>query len=80
MALRKMWACTMNDFTKEELKELILFVDGGIRHATHAVELRNKLQSMIDNYCDHIWIFHLKLPGSSIECRKCQKVLQNITR
>jgi hypothetical protein len=43
----------MNEFTKEELKDLILFVDGGIRHNSHAVELRNKIKSMIDDYCEH---------------------------
>jgi hypothetical protein len=58
----------MNDFTKEELKELILFVDGGIRHATHAVELRNKLQSMIDNYCEHDMQY---ASGEFNYCDKC---------
>jgi hypothetical protein len=43
----------MNNFTKEELKNLILFVDGGIRYNNHAIELRKKIQSMIDNYCEH---------------------------
>lgn len=65
----------MNDFTKEELKFILIALE---QFSIKDLELNNKTQFLIDNYCDHIWIFHLKLPGSSIECRKCQKVLQNI--
>jgi hypothetical protein len=59
----------MNDFTKEELKDLILFVDGGIRRNSHAVELRNKIQSMLEKFCDHQWIYD-EQRGRKV-CSKC---------
>jgi len=48
----------MNDFTKEELIALFLEINIAIRHWGDAEEyknypkLRDKIQSMIDNYCD----------------------------
>jgi len=64
----------MNDFTKEELKEIWESLDverlqSGVYVYT---ELMNKIQSMIDNYCDHEWenmccacdLYH-------IYCHKC---------
>lgn len=38
----------MNDFTKEELQILWLELSGN-----HYLELKNKIQSMIDKYCEH---------------------------
>lgn len=49
----------MNDFTKEELTILFLELNIAIRHWGEAKEyknypvLRDKLQSMINNYCEH---------------------------
>lgn len=42
----------MNDFTKEELKELLsaLSVFSG---SPRGISLFHKIQSLIDNYCDH---------------------------
>ena len=46
----------MNDFTKEELQDLLSTI-GAVRVYTDTPcwdeELFNKIQSMIDNYCDH---------------------------
>lgn len=49
----------MNDFTKEELTILFLELNIAIRHWGEAEEykdypiLKDKIQSMIDNYCEH---------------------------
>lgn len=40
----------MNDFTKEELKELLMWSN---HLAGCNPSLLNKIQSMIDNYCEH---------------------------
>jgi hypothetical protein len=47
----------MNDFTKEELEDLLSCCYGGI-HDDHPIEdykvaLQTKLQSLIDSYCEH---------------------------
>ena len=45
----------MNDFTKEELECLLLTLDK-VLIASRKIQqdaLQNKLQSMIDNYCEH---------------------------
>ena len=45
----------MNDFTKDELKTLsdILTLDLDDINPSCQEELQNKLQFMIDNYCEH---------------------------
>lgn len=45
----------MNDFTKDELKTLsdILTLDLDDINPSCQEKLQNKLQSMIDNYCEH---------------------------
>lgn len=49
----------MNDFTKEELKRLLLRSYSWVSYPENQnkdeLELINKIQSMIDNYCDHEW-------------------------
>lgn len=42
----------MNDFTKEELCQLSAGIS---KLECFNVELHRKLQSMIDNYCEHDW-------------------------
>lgn len=39
----------MNDFTKDELELIYLYVKGNIR----TWPLADKIQSMLDNYCEH---------------------------
>lgn len=61
----------MNDFTKEELEKIFYYVD----ITSHIQEddeqdLLDKIQSMIDNYCDHEWY-----PGGNrpwLHCIKCK--------
>ncbi len=71
-----MMAMKMNDLTKEELTILFLELNIAIRNWGEAKEykdyprLKDKLQSMIDNYCDHEW--H---PGGNrpwLHCIKCK--------
>lgn len=61
----------MNDFTKEELEYLLEMIDS-IRIANRSVnddKLQDKIQSMIDNYCEHesiptnLLINPIKVPG-----------------
>lgn len=43
----------MNDFTREELEALLVCVNGGVRSNVAKLKLPTKIQSMIDNYCEH---------------------------
>ena len=46
----------MNDFTKEELKIICQFFNIAIEdfhEPDSTYELRDKIQAMIDNYCEH---------------------------
>jgi hypothetical protein len=52
MALRKVWACAMNDFTKRELEHLLKIMDHCYLDS-YGQELGSKVQSLIDNYCEH---------------------------
>jgi hypothetical protein len=53
-----MWACAMNDFTKGELIALENAMENMLLlHRTQDGEspLKDKIQFMIDNYCEHHW-------------------------
>lgn len=61
----------MNDFTKEELKKIklglyALYQQDGL---VDTVNLISRLQSMIDNYCEHEWDYdqHHKR-GKCLKC------------
>lgn len=43
----------MNDFTKEELTALYLCLNPVRIKPNICYELKDKIQSMIDNYCEH---------------------------
>jgi hypothetical protein len=59
----------MNEFTKEELKYLFkLLYDW---NNLEDDELQDKIQSMIDNYCDHEPLHNF----SRSECKHCDKNL-----
>lgn len=61
----------MNDFTKEELKEILACVcniDGNVLA---------KLQSMINNYCEHEYSLTINGACCSLICSKCNKVYIN---
>lgn len=66
----------MNDFTKEELQIMLLDMNVYIHRTTILTEspshkaLRGKIQSMIDNFCEHYWspTEALNIP---LHCLKC---------
>lgn len=71
----------MNDFTKEELEEILVALDyvrDGIDEFLPANPLMAKLQSMIDNYCEHeknVWPLYTSkgdLPSAGL-CFECNK-------
>ncbi len=65
----------MNDFTKEELEELMHCVYAYRDLCDEDVDdiLSNKLQSLIDNYCEHPSI----IPefGSIHTCTECKEIV-----
>lgn len=73
----------MNDFTKEELLILNLELETRIANAKilkvpdHVVKLKDKIQSMIDSYCEHVFLTH-PVKGFPMErevkCNKCGKI------
>lgn len=66
----------MNEFTKEELKILFLELNIAIRNWGESKDLKNypklkdKIQSMIDNYCEHEWYKGVHL-FDYVYCTKC---------
>lgn len=69
----------MNDFKKEELltiQELIVWSDDSYESQSERVRsVQNKIQSMIDNYCEHDYIGSMKhcidCGVSEFRCNKC---------
>ncbi len=64
----------MNDFTKDELDYIRDYIFNGaasIRFDNHE-SLKNKLQSMIDNYCEHYGEIGKDYPGE--KCMKCNRM------
>lgn len=64
----------MNDFTKEELNELLDCIGWklgeGHRNPNITFSLEKKIQSMIDNYCEHK---NIAPEYSCIMCYECGK-------
>jgi hypothetical protein len=69
----------MNDFTKEELHEIkkcIEWFDNN-RVINFHIQLCNKIQSMIDNFCEHEWDnYYNGSINTGIYCNKCNKKLK----
>lgn len=65
----------MNDFTKEELS--LMFISVPPVEATK--ELKNKLQSMIDNYCEHKWVSGCGSHDCHSSCVVCDICDQSLT-
>lgn len=61
----------MNYFTKEELEEIEYGLLYSGMENTHVLE---KLQSLIDNYCEHKDVKFMRDVGVET-CRKCGKVI-----
>lgn len=66
----------MNDFTKEELKHLLESCEQLRNECGHDNDLIDKLQSMIDNYCEHEWVFYISPRGNIVICNKCNREIQ----
>jgi len=70
----------MNDFTKEELEYIRNYIFNGaasISFEKHEV-LRNKIQSMIDNYCEHDWEnICCQCTLDKIYCHKCERTIDD---
>lgn len=69
----------MNDFTKEELKCIaswgdVYCFDNAMSARIHS-ELRNKIQSMIENYCEHKETY-FDYDDVPIRCKKCLTILE----
>lgn len=67
----------MNEFTKEELQEIVDMANdinnGSQAHGLELhFELRDKIQSMIDNYCEHEKV----VPNydCKTQCDKCGRI------
>ncbi len=69
----------MNDFTKQELE--IIYLDMTIygkknvpplKEGRSHLDLRNKIQSLIDNYCEHEDT--CRNCDCTTECNKCGKI------
>ncbi len=64
----------MNDFTKEELIEILDGLDEFyLYHSPY--KIGNKIRSMIDNYCEHEYALAFVDNGTSIRCLKCKREL-----
>ncbi len=69
----------MNDFTKDELQiihlDMTVYVNRTpmLKESPIHKELRDKIQSLIENYCEHE--FHPVIGSFQIDsCHKCMKV------
>jgi hypothetical protein len=75
-----MWACAMNEFTKEEL---IFMRDSFLQRISSSSlfkyedyeNLHSKIQSMIDNYCEHNIIGEMTGTATFPYCNKCHKAI-----
>lgn len=73
----------MYEFTKDELQiillDLIFYAEQknvrGLRESPTHKELRDKVESMIDNYCDHEWS---DAATNQFYCIHCQKHIDKI--
>lgn len=65
--MQEMWGIRMNDFTKEELMALSIYT----LSIAGESDLQKKIQSMIDNYCEHDWSKGVHL-FNDVYCTKCK--------
>jgi len=67
----------MNDFTKEELQEILENIEQSIiTTGRQRIGIVGKLQSMIDEYCDHDFEITYRMKEIT-ECHKCGLELYN---
>ncbi len=68
----------MNDFTKEELNILYDYLDHACdtyQEPDSSYKLKDKIQFMIDNYCEHEW--HTNPYDYILHCQKCGKTTKS---
>ena len=61
----------MNEFTKDELQNIYELMD--MNGACRLLELKAKVKSMIDNYCEHEFVIYNK-EYNHVECIKCGNI------
>ena len=68
----EMWGVCMNDFTREELAVLKHSLNTNV-DGYKDPGLLNKLQSMIDNYCEHEYVSPYYINGDDrhYQCEDC---------
>ncbi len=72
----------MNDFTKSELTVIHIAVTRDMIQFAHILKtsssmlkLRDKLETMIDNYCEHQEEYE-DLNYSPMRCKKCLEIIE----
>ena len=68
----------MNDFTKEDLNKIVEALGWWFQESPSSITdefspVYNKIQSMIDNYCEHAWAFYINPDERIVKCQKCLK-------
>lgn len=63
----------MNEFTQEELKAILYDLERNENPWQCGNTIINKIQSMIDNYCEHKWAFYISPHGNIVRCDECNK-------
>lgn len=65
----------MNDFTKKELEDIHYCIFRYHKNAglSQPESLLDKAQAMIDNYCDHEWVFFISPHGNRVRCTQCER-------
>lgn len=67
----------MNDFTKDELIKIYNFIERNKQDSYDDMQFKiieDKLQRMIDNYCEHEWEnICCQCTLDKIYCHKCEK-------
>ena len=73
----------MNNFTKEELYEIsnsLGWMIDIVGDAHFALELRDKVERMINNYCEHDFqLDWFDGPGGTYKCTKCNEISNDPT-
>lgn len=67
----------MNDFTKEELVEMSVGIAWWLEGdcCEFNSKLIDKLQSMIENYCEHESA-HIDYNHQALRCNQCEKIVE----
>lgn len=66
----------MNNFTKDELMNILYALEHLYEPSFDLPKmylLRNKVESMIDNYCEHQFAFYISPYGNVVRCQQCNK-------